>query len=99
MSKARGKFVDCSEILTSNRHNALPHSAEHHDSLRREFPRMRSIALLGNKVTGWQVPPADAPEFESSPHACELVVAGDPRIGKVPKPKRRSTPHAAGGSS
>jgi hypothetical protein len=71
----------------------LATTAEHHDSLRREFPGMRSIGVLGKKVTGWQVLPADAPDFEeSSLHACELVVASDPRIGKVPKPKRRSTP-------
>jgi hypothetical protein len=38
------------------------------------------------KVTGWQVLPADAPDFEEGAlRACELVVARDPRIGKVPK--------------
>ena len=26
----------------------------HHESLRREFPSMRSIKLLGKDVTGWQ---------------------------------------------
>lgn len=35
-------------------------------SLRREFPRMRSIHLFGKKVTGWQVLPVDAPDFEES---------------------------------
>ncbi len=30
---------------------------EHHESLRRDFPNMRSIAVLGDKVTGWQTPP------------------------------------------
>lgn len=64
---------------------------EHHESLRREFPNMRSIRVLGKKVTGWQVLPADASDFEEAAlHACELVIARDPRIGKVPASRRAS---------
>ena len=62
---------------------------DHHESLRRDFPNMRSIEVLGKDVTGWQVLPADAPDFEETAmHACGLVIAGDPRIGKVPKSRR-----------
>jgi hypothetical protein len=61
----------------------------HHASLRREFPNMRSIRIFGPKVTGWQVLPADAPDFEESAlRACELVIARDPRIGKVPASRK-----------
>src|SRR5260221_5677371 len=61
---------------------------EHHESLRREFPNMRSLGLFGKKVTGWQVLAADASDFEEAAlRACELVIARDPRIGKVPKAK------------
>jgi hypothetical protein len=64
--------------------------AQHHESLRQDFPRMRSIGVLGENVTNWQILPVDAPDFEESVrHACELIRAGDPRIGKVPKPKKR----------
>ena len=64
---------------------------EHHESLRREFPNMRSVGLLGKKITGWQVLPADATDFEESAlRACELIVAKDSRIGKVPKGRRRA---------
>jgi hypothetical protein len=71
----------------------LATTKEHHQSLRREFPHMRSIQLLGKEVTGWQVLPADAPDFESTAvRACELILARDPRIGKVPKARRRSKP-------
>jgi hypothetical protein len=57
----------------------------HHESLRRDFPNMRSIQVFRKKVTGWQVLPSDAPDFEEAAlHACELVAARDPRIGKVP---------------
>lgn len=67
----------------------LATTVEHHESLRRDFPNMRSIRVLGKKVTGWQILPADAPDFEESAlHACELIAAGDPRIGKVPGMKR-----------
>jgi hypothetical protein len=67
----------------------LATTVEHHESLRGEFPHMRSIRVLGKKVTGWQVLPADAPDFEeSAQRACELIAARDPRIGKVPKAGR-----------
>jgi hypothetical protein len=63
----------------------LATTEEHHQSLRQEFPNMRSIQVLGKKVTGWQVLPTDAEDFEEAAlRACELVLAGDPRIGKVP---------------
>jgi hypothetical protein len=72
----------------------LATTQEHHQSLRREFPNMRSIQVLGKQVTGWQVLPVDAPDFESAAlRACELVLAGDARIGKIPgarTSKRRS---------
>ena len=69
----------------------LATTEEHHESLRREFPNMRSIQVLGKKVTGWQVLPADAPDFEEAAlRACELIVARDLRIGKVPGARRAS---------
>ncbi len=64
----------------------LATTPEHHESLRREFPNMRSIQLLGKETTGWQVLPADSLDFEEAAlRACELILAGDSRIGKVPK--------------
>jgi len=67
----------------------LATTEEHHQSLRRDFPNMRSIEVLGKKVTGWQILPADADDFEEAAlRACELVLAGDPRIGKIPKGRR-----------
>ena len=71
----------------------LATTREHHESLRGEFPNMRSIKLLGKKVTGWQLLPSDAPDFEEAAlRACELIARRDPRIGKIPKrksPQRR----------
>jgi hypothetical protein len=73
----------------------LATTQEHHESLQREFPNMRSIQLLGKDVTSWQVLPADAPDFEEAAlHACELVLARDLRIGKVPGARRTSKSRA-----
>jgi hypothetical protein len=70
----------------------LATTEEHHESLRREFPNMRSIQVLGKKVTGWQVLPADAPDFEEAAlRACELIMARDRRIGKVAGARRRAS--------
>ncbi len=70
----------------------LATTQEHHESLRRDFPNMRSIKVLGKKVTGWQVLPSDAEDFEEAAlRACDLVLAGDPRIGKVPGARRAKT--------
>jgi hypothetical protein len=67
----------------------LATSADHHESLRGEFPNMRSVQLFGTPVTSWQVLPVDAPDFEeSATRACELIAARDPRIGKIPKTKK-----------
>jgi hypothetical protein len=67
----------------------LATAIEHHESLRRDFPNMRSIQVLGKGVTEWQILPVDAPDFEESAlRACELIVSGDSRIGKVPGAKR-----------
>ena len=74
----------------------LATTQEHHQRLRREFPNMRSIRVLGKKVTGWQVLPVDAPDFEQAAlRACELIVARDPRIGKVPGARRAPAPKRA----
>jgi hypothetical protein len=78
----------------------LATTAEHHESLRREFPNMRSIGLLGRDITNWQILPADAPDFEEAAlRACEFIVAGDPRIGKVPKSRRAKAVKRVRGSA
>jgi hypothetical protein len=67
----------------------LATTQEHHASLQRVFPSMRSISLFGSGVTGWQVLPEGSSDFEESVlKACALIAQGDERIGKVPKPKK-----------
>ncbi len=67
----------------------LATTQEHHKSLGRQFPSMRSVRVLGKGITGWQVLPADSSDFEEAAlRACELVAAKDPRIGKVTRASR-----------
>ena len=48
---------------------------EHHESLKKDFPTMRSIGVLGPPPTGWQILPADNSNFEVDVvKACELVL-------------------------
>jgi hypothetical protein len=68
----------------------LATSSEHHHSLKRDFPAMRSIKIFGPGQTGWQVLGADAEDFEESVFkACDFIIRGDVRIGKIPKKKRK----------
>ena len=65
--------------------------AEHHASLKKIFPSMRSINVLGNGATNWQILPADADDFEESAlKVCDLIFKNDPRIGSIPKPRKSS---------
>lgn len=67
-------------------------TVEHHESLKKEFPSLRSIRLFGGGTTGWQNLPVKAKDFEESATAiCERILEGDSRIGKVPKPRRSSS--------
>jgi hypothetical protein len=67
----------------------LATTVAHHESLRPEFPQMRSIRVFGKEPTQWQLLPADDSDFEAAAmRACKLILARDPRIGRIPK--RRS---------
>jgi hypothetical protein len=63
-------------------------TSEHHESLRNEFPTMKSLTIFGPGPSGWQVLRESDSDFERLVYrACELVKARDPRIGKIPKPR------------
>jgi hypothetical protein len=65
---------------------------EHHASLKKQFPSLRSIRLLGTAETAWQNIPAEADDFEESVlRICELILKGDPRIGKIPKARKKKS--------
>jgi hypothetical protein len=59
---------------------------EHQESLKKDFPSMRSIKIFGPGTSGWQILPKDADDFETSVnHLCDLILKNDSRIGKIPK--------------
>ena len=69
-------------------------SREHHASLKKEMPTMCSVYILsdGKAETNWQMIPLSADDFEVSViRACELILAADPRIGRIPKARKRKT--------
>ena len=58
-------------------------------ALRREFPSLRSIELLGGKIGHWLLIPSDGPAFETEAlHACDLLLRRDPRLGRIPASRR-----------
>jgi hypothetical protein len=58
-------------------------------ALRKHFPSIRKIALLGDVIKHWLLIPSDSPTFEQeSLHACDLILARDPQIGRIPKSRR-----------
>jgi len=58
-------------------------------TLRRDFPSLRRIELLGDKISHWLLIPSDSPTFEpESLHACDLLLRRDPRLGRIPKSRR-----------
>lgn len=57
--------------------------------LHREFPSIRSIELLRNKISHWLLIPSDSPSFEREAlHACDLLLRHDHRFGRIPKSRR-----------
>jgi hypothetical protein len=57
--------------------------------LRREFPSLRKIELLRNKIGHWLLIPSDGPDFENEAlHACDLLLHHDARLGRIPASRR-----------
>ena len=58
----------------------------HHFSLKQEFSSLRTIKLFGAEVSSWQLLAADQDDFEELViKACDLILMGDHRIGKLEK--------------
>ena len=57
--------------------------------IRRDFPSIRLIGLLGGKIGHWRLIPAESPTFEfEALHACELLLKRDARFGRVPQSRQ-----------
>lgn len=58
-------------------------------TLRREFPSLRKIELLGGAIGHWLLIPSDGPDFETEAmRVCDLLLRRDPRLGRVPKSRK-----------
>ena len=58
-------------------------------ALHREFPSLRPIELLRDKIGHWLLIPSDSPSFETEAlHACDLLLHRDPRLGRIPASRR-----------
>ncbi len=69
----------------------IPTSAEHHESLKKDFPSLRSVSIFADEsgISTWQMLPAERDDFGSSViKLCEFINHGDPRIGRIPKPRK-----------
>lgn len=66
---------------------------EHHAELKKILPSMRSIYVLGGgSETNWQIIPEQADDFEESVmKICTLIRKNDPRIGSIPKKKKKKS--------
>jgi hypothetical protein len=59
------------------------------ESLKKVFPSLRPVRLLGERATAWQNIPMESDDFEESVlTVCDLINRQDPRIGKVPKSRK-----------
>jgi hypothetical protein len=58
-------------------------------ALHEEFPSLRPIELLHEKISHWLVIPSDSFTFEEEAlHACDRLLHQDPRFGRIPKSRR-----------
>ena len=72
---------------------------EHTVSMKKEFPQLRGVSFFPDENSAWQCLPEEHPDFEVlALKFCSMVKKGDPRIGRLPKPKKkkpvRKTPPA-----
>jgi hypothetical protein len=63
------------------------------DAVRALFPNLRRIDALGDFIKNWQKLSANDPTFEEDVlAACALIARRDPRLGKLPEPKKPKAP-------
>lgn len=61
---------------------------QHHESLKSQFPSITYLQTIPLKK--WLLLPESAEDFEETAiQICELIKSGDPRIGVLPKGKKK----------
>ncbi|MFZ2906873.1 MAG: hypothetical protein WAZ98_11770 [Cyclobacteriaceae bacterium] len=81
----------CKDSHTDDNGVWIATKAEHHESLKKILPSMRSIDVLGGgSPTNWQIIPEHTDDFEAlAIKVCALIKKGDERIGNIPKAKKK----------
>ena len=67
-------------------------SSEHHASLKKEFPAMRTVEILSvpGRETEWRMLHMHDDRFEGDViKICSYIKKNDPRFGKIPKGKKK----------
>src|SRR5215470_6474176 len=81
-------FLYDGEKLPGFKGVSLATSPEHYRSLAQEFSSTRDVEPQKIGERPWLHIPAGAADFEEQVlKACEMILKGDPRIGREPKPK------------
>jgi hypothetical protein len=58
-------------------------------SLRQDLPSLRPIQTVRGKISHWLLIPSDSADFEHAAlRACDLILAHDPRLGRIPQSRR-----------
>lgn len=63
-------------------------SREHHASLRAAFPELKPHKILSKWL---YLPEGSAPFERLAPQLLRLALAGDPRLGVIPQPKKKKS--------
>jgi len=69
-------------------------AAEHHASLKKDFPTATTVEILSmpGRETPWRMIHRDDENFEEyALKLCGLIRKKDPRIGKIPKAKKKKS--------
>jgi hypothetical protein len=68
---------------------SLATTPEHYPSLAQEFPSTSNVEPKKISKHPWLLIPSSAVDFEEQAlKACEMIMNGDPRIGRIPEEKK-----------
>lgn len=63
---------------------------EHTLLMKKEFSQLRGVSFFADENSAWQCLPEECEDFESlALKFCSMIKRGDPRIGRLPKPKKK----------
>lgn len=65
------------------------------EEVKAEFPQLRGVSFFSDENSAWQCLHETNEDFEPlALQFCKMIKKGDPRIGRIPKPKKKKTEQA-----